>query len=294
MRMPLIFGLVVLLLATSAFGQRRVDPREKRARKDCMMGKVESGTAILADLFTETGNPNYVFNQGRCFEQNGMHEQAILRFVEYRRIARDLPAEDRADVDRHIAECQAAIAARSQPAPAAPPALGGPAPAVLAPAPTLPAPVPPALPPAALPQPVAPTEALPPPAGGALVGNSAEAAPAAGEQGSTMRTLGIVAGGVGIASVVTGVVFGALSASIRDQINSDAKKGSYDRAKDDRGRLYADMQWVGYGVGAAAITAGALLYWLGSPSAASPTQSAFGVVPVLSASETGVAVRGSF
>ena len=32
---------------------------------------------LLAELFAETGNPNFVFNQARCYEQNSKLDEAI-------------------------------------------------------------------------------------------------------------------------------------------------------------------------------------------------------------------------
>jgi len=38
---------------------------------------------LLAQLFVETGDVNYIYNQGRCYEQNGKFGEAILRFREF-------------------------------------------------------------------------------------------------------------------------------------------------------------------------------------------------------------------
>ena len=50
-----------------------------------MLGDSKKGVEILADLYLNTNDPNYIYNQGRCFEQNGENEKAILRFQEYQR-----------------------------------------------------------------------------------------------------------------------------------------------------------------------------------------------------------------
>ena len=114
-------ALYFLLGISSASGQPQ-DAREIRAREDCLTGKVESGVKLLAELFAQTGNANFVYNQARCYEQNGRAEDAINRFREYLRVASGVSAEDRADVDRHIAECRALQSEQQRSlAPSAPP-----------------------------------------------------------------------------------------------------------------------------------------------------------------------------
>ena len=70
--------LPLLLVATPAFGAGR-QSQDKAARKACLSGDYSKGVAILADLFVETREPIYVFNQGRCFEQNLQYLEAIGR-----------------------------------------------------------------------------------------------------------------------------------------------------------------------------------------------------------------------
>jgi hypothetical protein len=74
----LTFGLA-LVPASVALAQApdARDPREIQARKDCLTGRYEAGAALLAELFAETGNPNFVFNQARCYEQNSKLDEAI-------------------------------------------------------------------------------------------------------------------------------------------------------------------------------------------------------------------------
>jgi len=118
-----------VIWASSALAQQQ-DPREVQARKDCLTGKVESGVALLAELFAETGNSNFVYNQARCYEQNTRPEQAISRFREYLRVAKDITAAEKADVEKHIEECRALKAEqererKAEAAAAIPPAPAG-------------------------------------------------------------------------------------------------------------------------------------------------------------------------
>src|SRR3954469_13153722 len=67
------------------------DPRPARALTACAAGQVASGIALLAELYTETRDPTYVFNQGRCYQQNGQLVPAAERFREYLRVGKNEP-----------------------------------------------------------------------------------------------------------------------------------------------------------------------------------------------------------
>jgi hypothetical protein len=61
----------------------------------------------LAELYVETRDTNFVYNQARCFEQNARPVDAINRFREYLRVAKDITPAVKADVDKHIVDCRA-------------------------------------------------------------------------------------------------------------------------------------------------------------------------------------------
>ena len=54
--------------------------KEKTAKKACATGDFHKGIDILGDLFVTTNDPNHVYNQGRCYEQNRRLDDAIDRF----------------------------------------------------------------------------------------------------------------------------------------------------------------------------------------------------------------------
>jgi hypothetical protein len=85
----------------------RIENQERAARKACLTGDPKRGVDILADLFIDTDDPTYIYNQGRCFEQNSRYEEAITKFREYLRKAGSASAADKADAEKHIADCQA-------------------------------------------------------------------------------------------------------------------------------------------------------------------------------------------
>ena len=104
----LFAGTVLLAAAPRAMGAN-VENKERAARKACMLGEVSKGVEILTDLFLDTSDVTYIYNQGRCFEQNGKNDQAVLRFKEYLRKAENLKMADRDAVQKKIDELQGAI-----------------------------------------------------------------------------------------------------------------------------------------------------------------------------------------
>jgi hypothetical protein len=119
---------VTASLALAQPAQADEESRERAARKACLSGNFQKGVEILSELFITTKNPVFIYNQGRCLEQNGRFEEAIYRFQEYLRKATRASADDKADAEKHINDCQvlldkkAARQAGATPEPAA--ALG--------------------------------------------------------------------------------------------------------------------------------------------------------------------------
>lgn len=266
---------IVLVLASVALAQAQ-DPREIEARKDCLTGKYEAGTALLAELFAETGNPNFVYNQARCFEQNAKPDEAIQRFREYLRIAGTLSADEKAAVDGHIAECRAMKAEQEQQRAAAP--------------------VEPAVPsPVVVPQSGPWSEPGGPlPAADTATSMDRTVAVSAEGSGAVLRRWGIVTGSIGVAAVGSGVVFSLLTRSTQQQVESDAGNRFFDPNKDARGRLYETLQWVGYGVGAAAIAAGGIMYFFGRGVSQHDSVQPVALVPAVGPRQGGLVLQGRF
>lgn len=265
------WGLAFWLFLVSASAQAgsREEVRERAARKACMAGDFRKGVSILSDLFLDTKDPTYVYNQGRCFEQNGRFGDALLRFEEYLRIAGTLSDDDKAEAQKHIADCQKRLGRES-------------APIVAASAPT-------------------------PAAGRTIAGEPIQAAVAASFQspiyarqtkqqlfadsGSGLRTAGVVVAAVGGLALVAGVAFNL-------KVNSVARdyetRGGYTRSKESDRATYEALGWGSYGVGAAGVVTGALLYFLGSRPGTDASSSAVAVVPALGAGEAGAVLKGAF
>jgi len=240
--------------------------QERTARKACLSGDYEKGVSILSDLFVDTKDTTYIFNQARCFEQNRRYEDAIARFQEYLRAAPDLAAADKALTEKHIADCQEILARQLGRSTASP------------------APV--AVEPAVVPPPPAPPAPVVPPAPAADVSKPSTPAPSGG--GSGLRAAGIATASVGVVALVAGV---ALNLKVNSMASDLETLGNYSDGKESQRKTYQTLGWIGYGAGAACIATGTLLYVLGLRSSNTTT---LAIVPVLTSEQTGAAVGGRF
>ena len=261
MKRALSFALSTVLLAS--FSQAALakdksltrEAREKMARKACITGDFHKGVDILADLFIETRDYTYVFNQGRCFQQNHRWEEALDRFDEYLRKATGIPSDEVAEVQKYVADCKSHLVP-AQPASAVAP-------------PVAPPPPPPAEPPPGIAKSTA------------AASTAATAAPLPATHGappgSGLRVAGIVVGAVGVAALAAGALMSVKTHSLVDDMVSNG----YDPNKESSRKTYETMGWVNFGVGAAAIVAGATMYYLGWSGARSTSaETNISVVPV--------------
>jgi hypothetical protein len=136
---PLLFTLAFLVAPPAAQAGGR-ENKERAAKTACLAGDYAKGVALLAELYVSSNNDvTYLFNQGRCFEQNGKYEEAIARFREYQLKNSEAGNAPDESVDKHIATCQTLL---DKQRPAAQTAAAAPAPASAAPVASAPAVVP--------------------------------------------------------------------------------------------------------------------------------------------------------
>jgi tetratricopeptide (TPR) repeat protein len=244
---------------SSATSKANQQAREREARRACLNGDYAEGVKLLSDLFLDFKSPDYIFNQGRCYEQNQRFEEAIGRFREYLRTTK----EDRAPAEQHIAECEALLK-KQTPSPAAAPIVE-------------PAPQPP---PGGTPHPV---EREP-------VAELTQPSTAPASPGSGFRVAGAVIAGVGAASLITGLVLNLKANNLANGIT--APDHSFDRNVESTRSTYESFAWVGYGVGAAALATGAILYGIGWSKSRGGTDVV--LVPTIGPNLAGTAVRGAF
>jgi tetratricopeptide (TPR) repeat protein len=199
------------------------EAKQRAAKKACLTGDAVAGVAILTDLYLDTSDTTYLFNQGRCFEQNRRYEDAIGRFREFLVKAKDLPAEEKADTDKHIAACESYLhggkPTDSSKRAAEPPTFEQRTPSQV------------------------------------VVSSPVESA---GRAGSGLRTAGLVVAGVGGAGLIAGLVL-----NLKVNSMSSDLEGNYWLASDATRKRYKTAGWIAYGAGAACLASGAILYYLG-------------------------------
>ena len=249
------------MLALTPANAQQADPRESQSRSECLAGRFQAGVDLLAQMFVETGDANYIYNQGRCYEQNGKFSEAILRFREFLRKAKNLSADDKTEVNGHINDCQAELDRRPGPTPD----TGSGA----KPVPTT--------------EPEVKTAVSPLPAD------------AEDGRGSGLRAGGVVAASAGVAFLAAGIVLSIETRSIANQVTTDYNTNHiYDRNKDDLGKLLGQLQWVGYGVGAVGLVGGGLLYYFGYQAGHAPASSSVSFMPLLLPGGSGAVLQGRF
>jgi hypothetical protein len=108
---------------------------------------------------------------------------------------------------------------------------------------------------------------------------------------SGLRTAGIVCGAVGVASIVTAVVFYLHARSLSDSVSHAA---SFNPSDNDSGKQAETLQWVFYSVGGAAVGTGLLLYLLGRSSPSANAYATFQASPAVFPGGGGVSAGGTF
>jgi tetratricopeptide (TPR) repeat protein len=269
---------VLLMLATFAVpaaawagSKENKENKERAAKTACLSGDYAKGVALLAELYVSSNNDvTYLFNQGRCFEQNGKYEEAIVRFREYQLKNADAGHAPDESAEKHIANCQAVLEKQK---PAAPVVPAAPAPSALATAQAE--------------SKAAAVEAK----ADARVEITEAVAPATPGRG--LRMAGVTAAAVGVAGIATGVMLNLKANSLAK--NLEAANGSsttlYSRSTESSRSSYQTLGWLGYGAGAACLVGGAVLYLLGH-SQGQNAQVAF--VPAVGAGHVGAALQGAF
>ena len=269
-------AIAALLLAATPVLAANRQAQERKARTACLNGNYTAGVSILSELFVDTKDPTHIFNQGRCFEQNRRYEDAIGRFEEYLRVAEasssGLSPKDRSAAEKHIADLKSLLAEQlgKSSAPTAPQPFARPS--------TSPAATPE---PAPRPEPNPETPVLAQP----------ESQPASPNTGSGLRTVGIITASFGVAAVVAGVVFNLQANSAISEF--ETKPGSYTPSKDSNRKTYRTLAWTGYGVGAACVAAGAVLFGIGLKAGRSASTSV-ALLPTVGDGHAGVALTGGF
>src|SRR3954470_1371460 len=101
----------VAVLATFVMTSSRVvaaaDNRELQAREAFAAGRFQDALDLFAKLYAETLHPTYQRNIGRCYQNLGDPDRAIIAFREYLRKAKHVARGERAEVEGYIKELEA-------------------------------------------------------------------------------------------------------------------------------------------------------------------------------------------
>ena len=269
-RAAIVISFLTFIVTPALAAGKKANGRllqERAARLACLNGDYTKGVAILSELFVDSKNPTYVFNQGRCFEQNHRYEDALSRFEEYLRVAQGkLTAADRETAEKHIADCKMRIPdqlSKDEPSqPLAPPSY----------------------------VPTAPPEPTSAPESSTSTAAQPEPQPTVSHGGSRLRIAGIVTASVGVAAMVAGVLLNLkVNGMVKDM---DTSVGNYDSRNSDR-KTYQTMAWMGYGVGAAAVVTGAILYGVGL-RAGKPRSTSVALFPAIGPGQVGALLTRRF
>ena len=91
------------------------DTRELKAREEFAAGRYQEALDLFAKLYAETLHPVYLRNIGRCYQNLGDPDRAIISFRDYLRKHKTISADERKEVEAFIAEMEDAEEARRVP-----------------------------------------------------------------------------------------------------------------------------------------------------------------------------------
>lgn len=262
MRYLALVALVALALASPSrcSAASSTKAQEKAAKKACASGDFRTGVDILAGLYVDTNDLTHVYNQGRCYEQNHQWSSAIDRFREYLRKSPNATASDRAEVDKHISDCEA-LRAQEEPGP-------GRAPTPQPPAPT---------PPESVPPPIARENAV-----------VEQATTTEGSRGSGLRVTGVALASTGLAAAVVGFVLNLKANGLADDFNRTQLPATRSRQSS-----YKTGSMICYGAGAGMLVTGVVLYLVGRSSAIGAS-SRISFFPTLTTTELSLGLGRTF
>jgi hypothetical protein len=262
----LILIPAALSLSSSQASAASKKTQERMAKKSCLAGDPAKGVEVLAELYVNTNDITYIFNQGRCFEQNRRYEDAIGRFREYLTKGEDrLSDDEKAVAKRHIDTCESYLPKPEPRSPMVPEPVSA----------------------ATIVHTPSPAEFAPEPQS-VMVATKSQADKNAG---SGLRIAGIVVGSLGVVALGAGV---ALNLKVNSMSTDLEKADNFNRDTNSSRKDYKTLSWISYGAGAAFLTGGSLLYILGWHAGHSSAQPSVALVPTFTPGTAGALLSGAF
>ncbi len=244
-----------------------VSAPELRARQDFAAGRYQEALEIFAELYAKTADPIFLRNIARCYQKQNRADEAIENFREYLNKAKKLAAGEKNEIEGYIRDLEANRTPplkTAEPAPPPPAVERAPAASEAPPAKTTGA--------ARAPDPTAgesPATASSPSANDSAPAPPALAVRTPSDQSPSRTQIrtsaetsarggvsvpGVVFTVAGAAAIGGGVAFGLAAHSAATAVASQ-----YDPTRESAGKRDATLQWIGYGVGAAALVTGVIL-----------------------------------
>lgn len=301
--------LSIVMSASGAHAEDKNAAREhwERGTKFYDIGKYDEAIKEFEAAYQAKSDPAFLYNLAQSHRLAGHPNEALRLYRSYLRYVPKAP--NRADIEERIKELEKTAAERpgTEPTvPLTPPSAGGATPAT---------------PPSTAPPPAAgtspPTAAWPPPAGTApgtdpntMPGpptqpppvssypGPAPVGPAPAEpatDGADRRKLAMIIGGGGVGLMVVGAIFGGVAKSQSSKVESTAaSRGTYDPSVESLGQTAEVVQWVGYGLGLAAVATGVILYATAPTGETTAAPPPVAVAPLAGPGLGGALVRVTF
>jgi tetratricopeptide (TPR) repeat protein len=294
-RAGLACAALLICAAAAAPGTARADtasakPFYDRGIVEYNLGHFAEAIVQFEKAYEQDRAPILLFNIAQAHRQSANPERALFFYRRY--LENDPHAANRSDVEKRMAELDEMVKRQAEVKSRPPTSVAGPGPATQPPPTAAAPPAPPPDPsPASTVTTVGSTPTTAPAATATVTETASPPQTGGGNAGGTMKIAGIATASAGAASVLVGVLFSARVSSSSNDVSGGAV---FDPDAESSAKSAATMQWVFYGVGAAAIVTGAALYYFGHQKSRS-AESRMALLPILGPGQpAGAALRVSF
>jgi len=112
-----------------------------------------------------------------------------------------------------------------------------------------------------------------------------------GRAGSGLRIAGVVIGSLAVAALGTGLI---LNLKVNNMTKDLEKPDNFSRDTDSSRKDLKTLGWASYGIGAAFLAGGSVLYYFGWRSSLATSRSDVAIRPILMSGSAGLWLRGTF